>query len=498
MNQPLSPSSARDTSPVANNESTANPTSIAIYAAPTDAPATAEEPTRVIHFRHVAQGTTQSDLVDLCSPYGKVTHILLLKNNQALVQFADLACAMQFIQHCGADKSLRPNVRGATIHPSYSSHKELTKGGLEEGAKPNKKAATQDGEKEEGESKHGPNRIILVTVHNVNQYTVNADTIYQVFHPFGTIEKIVMFVKPVGLQALVQYQDAQEAAKARQSLSGLSLYNNNICSLSVQYSNLTELTVHQNSDKSRDYTKSGGFTQGLLESPALYQPTGGSSQQTNGQTGTHIQPLNMVPREPEKTVLLVSKFNHREMGIIALLNLFSCYGFVLRIKIFRVKPDHALIEFANHAMANAALTNLKGIELYGYKLSVNFSVHSHINSNTSTTQGSNDRSDEDFMRDFSKTVLNRFSAKSNQRYMCQPTATLHISNISPSVSEEELEKVLNEKGKAEKHRVYEHNEKRMALFKYPKVSDAAEVLCQVHDKVVGGKSIKVAFSTNRL
>jgi polypyrimidine tract-binding protein 2 len=210
------------------------------------------------------------------------------------------------------------------------------------------------------------------------------------------------------------------------------------------------------------------------------------------------------------------------MTSLSLFNIFSCYGYVLRIKIFRSKPDHALIEFATHQMANTALSNLKGLELFGNKLSINFSKHTHINAASSTMQGGNDHSDDDLMKDFSRTNLNRFSkssvfgqsgqggllptsslpsngkSKTSSRYMCQPTSTLHISNIDSSVDEKELIKMFEEFGDFEGEKVFEHNAKRMALIKFEKLSEAAEALCSLHNKNLGGKSIKVAFSMNKL
>jgi hnRNP-L/PTB/hephaestus splicing factor len=512
------------------------------------------KPTRVIHFRHVTSEISQFDIVNLCSTFGKVTHVLLLKNNQALVQFADLNCAIQFIQHYGGDqKNLnrqQATIRGVNVYPNYSSHKELSKGALEEkesvtsnNTLPNKAVGAIEKDAPPDETKHQEkqNRIILVTLYNVHQYTINADTIYQVFHRYGIIEKIVMFNKS-GHQALVQYQRVQDAVRARQALQGQCLYNNNICSLSIQYSNLVELTVHQNSDRARDYTKTGGslFSQGILSEsgvstvPQQQQQWVLGTPMVNGaltptqpqlMTQNSIPPVvNTVtlpqPREPEKTVLLVSNFNDKKMSIMCLFNLFSCYGYVLRIKIFRSKPDHALVELANHHMASTALTNLKGLTVYGNKLSINFSKHTHINASSSTIQGSNGNSDDDLVKDFTRTNLNRFSktsvfgqqgailpqlvpnnsskSKANQRYMCQPTTTLHISNVDVKVDEKELIKMFEDFGELEGHRVYEHNEKRMALIKFKKLSESAEALCSLHNKIMEGKSIKIAFSMNKL
>jgi hypothetical protein len=156
-------------------------------------------------------------------------------------------------------------------------------------------------------------------------------------------------------------------------------------------------------------------------------------------------------------------------------------------------------------MATSALTNLKGLEIFGQKISINFSKHTHINATTGLTQ---DNSDDDLMKDFSRTNLNRFSkastfapstgGKKTSRYMCQPTSTLHVSNIDASVDEKELIKMFANFGELEGERVYEHNAKRMALIKFKQLSESAEALANLHNTSMGGKSIKIAFSMNKL
>jgi hypothetical protein len=315
MNQ--QPASATTTSPSNDNtNSPSSPTDTNTDKNESNSPTTTQ-PSRVVHFRHVTAEITQNDLVSLCATCGKVTHVLLLKNNQALVQFADLNEAVEFVQRFGGDQK-SPNrqaaiVRGVTLYPNYSSHKELSKGSLDEVKPSNNSNTTRNGILETPSDQEKQNRIILVTIYNVYQFSINADTIYQVCHPFGQIEKIVMFNKNSGHQALVQYQRVQDALNARQALHGQSLYNNNVCSLSVQFSNLTDLTVHQNSDRARDYTKGGGslFTQGILEAPVVPNQQLLVNQQLVPQL--LAQTMNVLPqaREPEKSVLLVSNFNDK-------------------------------------------------------------------------------------------------------------------------------------------------------------------------------------------
>jgi len=76
-------------------------------------------------------------------------------------------------------------------------------------------------------------------------------------HQTGLLKKIVIINKSAGLQALVQYHTTQEATKAKNALQGTTMYAGpeiGVFTLDIQYSNLKELTVKQNTDKTRDFT----------------------------------------------------------------------------------------------------------------------------------------------------------------------------------------------------------------------------------------------------
>ncbi len=67
-----------------------------------------------------------------------------------------------------------------------------------------------------------PNRILLVTINNA-MYPITVDILHQVFGSHGLVEKIVIFSKTKGLQALIQYNNIQAATSAKESLHGLTI-----------------------------------------------------------------------------------------------------------------------------------------------------------------------------------------------------------------------------------------------------------------------------------
>ncbi|KAH9740152.1 RRM domain-containing protein [Citrus sinensis] len=78
--------------------------------------------------------------------------------------------------------------------------------------------------------------------------------VMQVFSAFGTVQKVAIFEKNGGTQALIQYPDITTAAVAKESLEGHCIYDGGYCKLHLSYSRHTDLNVKAYSDKSRDYT----------------------------------------------------------------------------------------------------------------------------------------------------------------------------------------------------------------------------------------------------
>ncbi|XVF16648.1 hypothetical protein REPUB_Repub10bG0050500 [Reevesia pubescens] len=105
-----------------------------------------------------------------------------------------------------------------------------------------------DGKKQEPQS-----NVLLASIENM-QYAVTVDVLHTVFSAFGTVQKIAIFEKNGGTQALIQYSDVTTAAVAKESLEGHCIYDGGYCKLHLSYSRHTDLNVKAYSDKSRDYT----------------------------------------------------------------------------------------------------------------------------------------------------------------------------------------------------------------------------------------------------
>ncbi|CAL5001951.1 unnamed protein product [Urochloa decumbens] len=94
----------------------------------------------------------------------------------------------------------------------------------------------------DGKIKEPESNVLLASIENM-QYAVTVDVLHTVFSAFGTVQKIAMFEKNGGMQALIQYPDITTAAVAKQALEGHCIYDGGYCKLHLSYSRHTDLNV---------------------------------------------------------------------------------------------------------------------------------------------------------------------------------------------------------------------------------------------------------------
>ncbi|KAF0925588.1 hypothetical protein E2562_017178 [Oryza meyeriana var. granulata] len=327
-------------------------------------------------------------------------------------------------------------------------------------------------------------------------YPITVEVLHQVFKAYGYVEKIVTFQKSAGFQALIQYQSLQEAVEAFGALHGRNIYDG-CCQLDIQYSNLSELQVHYNNDRSRDFTNPSlpteqrprGSQQGYPDPGGLYafQQPGASYAQMGraamiaaafggtlppGVTGTN-----------ERCTLIVSNLNTDKINEDKLFNLFSLYGNIVRIKILRNKPDHALVEMADGFQAELAVHYLKGAVLFAKKLEVNYSKYPNITTAPDA-------------HDYTTSSLNRFNSNviKNYRHCCAPTKMIHISALPQEISEDTILNHVSEHGSVVNTKLFEVNGKRQALVQFESEEEATEALVSKHATSLEGNTIRISFS----
>ncbi|CAL0320503.1 unnamed protein product [Lupinus luteus] len=430
------------------------------------------EPSKVIHVRNVGQEISENDLLQLFQSFGVITKLVMLRaKNQALIQMQDVATAVSALQFY---ENVQPNIRGRNVYVQFSSHQEL---------------APLDQNQGRGDE---PNRILLVTIHHV-LYPMTVDVLHRVFSPHGSVEKIVTFQKSAGCQALIQYQSRQSAVTAKSALQGRNVYDG-CCQLDIQFSNLDELQVNYNNDRSRDFTnpnlpveQKGRPSQ--LDTGNMYGSVGraagpphmGNADAIIAAFGGNLPPG--ITGENERCTILVSNLNPDRIDEDKLFNLFSIYGNIVRIKLLRNKPDHALVQMGDGFQAELAVHFLKGALLFERQLEVNFSKHATILQGADT-------------REYANSNLNRFNrnAAKNYRYCCSPTWVIHLSSLPQDITEEDIANLVEEHGTILNCKVFEMNGKKQALVQFETEEQATEALVCKHATSISGSVVRISFS----
>eukprot|EP00261_Vitis_vinifera_P035532 XP_019076775.1 PREDICTED: polypyrimidine tract-binding protein homolog 3 isoform X1 [Vitis vinifera] len=453
------------------------------------------EPSKVIHVRNVGPEISENDLLQLVHPFGVVTKLVMLRaKNQALLQMQDVASAVSALQYYA---NVQPSVRGRNVYVQFSSHQELT-------------TMDQNSQGRKGDQDAQPNRILLVTIHHL-LYPITVEVLHQVFSPHGFVEKIVTFQKSAGFQALIQYQSRQSAVSAINALQGRNIYDG-CCQLDIQFSNLTELQVNYNNERSRDFTnpslpseqKGRSSQSGYGDGGGMYalQPPGARPvafpQVGLPQLCTELHPMGNataiaaafggglppgISGTNDRCTVLVSNLNPDEIDEDKLFNLFSLYGNIVRIKLLRSKPDHALVQMGDGFQAELAVHFLKGAMLFGKRLEVNFSKYPNITPAPDT-------------HDYSNSNLNRFNrnAAKNYRYCCSPTKMIHVSTLPQDITEEEIVTHLEKHGSIVNTKLFEANGKKQALVLFETEEQATEALVCKHASLIDGSTIRISFS----
>ncbi|CAI9301737.1 unnamed protein product [Lactuca saligna] len=426
------------------------------------------EPSKVIHVRNVGHEISEPDLLQLFQPFGVINKLVMLRaKNQALLQMQDVPSAVNAMQFYA---NVQPSIRGRNVYVQFSSHQELT--------------TMEQNTQGRGDE---PNRILLVTIHHM-LYPITVEVLQQVFSPHGYVEKIVTFQKSAGFQALIQFQSRQSAISARNSLQGRNIYDG-CCQLDIQFSNLDELQVNYNNDRSRDFTNPSlpSEQKGRPSSQPGYGDAGvGFPQMNNGAAiaaafGGGLPPG--ISGTNDRCTVLASNLNPDRIDENKLFNLFSLYGNIARIKLLRNKPDHALIQMGDGFQSELAVHFLKGATLFGKRLEVNYSKHPHITMGAET-------------HEYLNSNLNRFNrnAAKNYRYCCSPTKMIHLSTLPQDITEEEIVAHLEEHGSIVNTKLFEMNAKKQALVLFENEEQATEALVCKHASSLGDSMIRISFS----
>ncbi|CAM0873412.1 unnamed protein product [Alopecurus aequalis] len=225
---------------------------------------------------------------------------------QALIQYTDAptaSAAREALDGRSIPRYLLPDhVVSCHLRISFSAHKDLNikfqshrsrdytnpylpvnSSAIDSTLQP---AIGADGRRVEAEG-----NVLLASIENM-QYAVSVDVLHTVFSAFGVVQKIAIFEKNGGTQALIQYPDVSTATVAKEALEGHCIYDGGYCKIHLSYSRHTDLNAH--SDKSRDYTIPEGSHQAAPQSAGL--PPTSAGWQGNPQAPGPYGPPGVAPQ----------------------------------------------------------------------------------------------------------------------------------------------------------------------------------------------------------
>uniref|UniRef100_A0A8C5G049 RRM domain-containing protein n=1 Tax=Gouania willdenowi TaxID=441366 RepID=A0A8C5G049_GOUWI len=465
-------------------------------------------PSRVLHIRKLPNEVSETEVIALGLPFGKVTNILMLKGkNQAFLELGTEEAAITMVNYYTA---VTPQVRNTPVFIQYSNHKELkTDSALNQRAQAVLQAvsAVQDGSSPSSDPgmldlAPPPSPVLRIIIDNMF-YPVTLDVLQQIFSKFGTVMKIITFTKNNQFQALLQFSDPVNAQQAKLSLDGQNIYNS-CCTLRIDFSKLVNLNVKYNNDKSRDYTRpdlpTGDGESTNKDHSLLGTPSGALASYSSG--GGAISPLSAAAAAAAAAgrvalsgsgvsgVLLASNLNEEMVTPQSLFTLFGVYGDVQRVKILYNKKDSALIQLSDGNQAQLAMSHLNGQKVFGKVMRVTLSKHQTV---ALPREGLDDQLLTKGKSHSTIFVYFFYFEGLFQGFVC--LFRLSTCPTSNGIGEEDLRLLFGGTVKAFKF----FQGRKMALIQMTSVEEAIQSLMDLHNYDMGGNHhLKVSFSKSTI
>uniref|UniRef100_G3N7E3 Polypyrimidine tract binding protein 2 n=1 Tax=Gasterosteus aculeatus aculeatus TaxID=481459 RepID=G3N7E3_GASAC len=483
-------------------------------------------PSRVLHIRKLPNEASETEVIALGLPFGKVTNILTLKGkNQAFLEMGTEEAAITMINYY---TTVTPHIRNVPVFVQYSNHKELKTdaGNQRTQAVLQAVSAVQSGGSPSSDVQEAlaaaSSPVLRIIIDNMF-YPVTLDVLQQIFSKFGTVMKIITFTKNNQFQALLQFSDAINAQQAKLALDGQNIYNS-CCTLRIDFSKLVNLNVKYNNDKSRDYTRPelpAGDGQPSLESSVaaafskdsnsllgkipellsiprlslLYFPSGALNPLSAAAAAAAAAGrVALAGQAGSSGVLLVSNLNEEMVAPQSLFTLFGVYGDVQRVKILYNKKDSALIQMSDANQAQLAMSHLNGQKMYGKIIRVTLSKHQTV------ALPRDGLDDQGLTKDYANSPLHRFKKPGSKNFqnIFPPSATLHLSNVPQDVTEEDLRLLFSNAGGTVKAFKF-FQDRKMALIQMSTVEEAIQALIDLHNYNMGGNQhLRVSFSKSTI
>uniref|UniRef100_A0A673BH74 Polypyrimidine tract-binding protein 2-like n=2 Tax=Sphaeramia orbicularis TaxID=375764 RepID=A0A673BH74_9TELE len=458
-------------------------------------------PSRVLHIRKLPNEATDTEVIALGLPFGKVTNILTLKGkNQAFLEMGTEEAAITMVNYYS---TVTPHVRNIPVFIQYSNHKELKTDSANQRTQAVLQAVSvvQSGGSPSTDVQEvlgaASSPVLRIIIDNMF-YPVTLDVLQQIFSKFGTVMKIITFTKNNQFQALLQFSDPANAQQAKLALDGQNIYNS-CCTLRIDFSKLVNLNVKYNNDKSRDYTRPelpAGDGQPTID-PGVAAAFSKDSSSLLGKIPGALNPLSAAAAAAAAAGRVALAGQAGSSGVLLVSNLneeVRVYGDVQRVKILYNKKDSALIQMSDANQAQLAMSHLNGQKMYGKIIRVTLSKHQTV------ALPRDGLDDQGLTKDYANSPLHRFKKPGSKNFqnIFPPSATLHLSNIPQDVTEDDLRLLFSNAGGTVKAFKF-FQDRKMALIQMSTVEEAIQALIDLHNYNMGGSQhLRVSFSKSTI
>uniref|UniRef100_A0A3Q2YBG4 Polypyrimidine tract binding protein 2b n=1 Tax=Hippocampus comes TaxID=109280 RepID=A0A3Q2YBG4_HIPCM len=480
-------------------------------------------PSRVLHIRKLPNEASETEIIALGLPFGKVTNILTLKGkNQAFLEMGTEDAAVTMVNYY---TTVNPHIRNVPVFIQYSNHKELKTdaGNQRTQAVLQAVSAVQSGGSPAADVQEilasASSPVLRIIIDNMF-YPVTLDVLQQIFSKFGTVMKIITFTKNNQFQALLQFSEPVNAQQAKLALDGQNIYNA-CCTLRIDFSKLVNLNVKYNNDKSRDYTRPelpAGDGQPAMD-PAVAVALSKDNSLLGKIPGRYnfflfyssllsLKHFSILPTgalNPLSAAAVAAAAAGRvalagqtgSSGVLLVSNLneeVSVYGDVQRVKILYNKKDSALIQMSDANQAQLAMSHLNGQKMYGKIIRATLSKHQTV------ALPRDGLDDQGLTKDYANSPLHRFKKPGSKNFqnIFPPSATLHLSNIPQDVTEDDLRLLFSNAGGTVKAFKF-FQDRKMALIQMSTVEESVQALIDLHNYNMGcNQHLRVSFSKSTI
>ncbi|CAH8845645.1 unnamed protein product [Trichobilharzia szidati] len=245
------------------------------------------QPSRVVHIRNMPSDATENEIALFTIPFGSLKNMVLSKrSNQALIEMNVLEEAAQLVTHY---LKYPVTLHGKHLIFQFSTHSHLElvseNDAVVNAIKNANRVVQQD---LPGVQSGVPNTVLRVIIDNIMGQQINHVILYKIFHRFGTLLRVLIFLRNNQYHCLLEFQNHIQAFVAMLLLNGQNIYTG-CCSLHVEFSKTRgPLEVRRENDKCRDYTISPLTEEELNSLQAL--PSGVNTTTVNQTVNAITQP----------------------------------------------------------------------------------------------------------------------------------------------------------------------------------------------------------------